>query len=371
MFTDIDKKILMIFIEPTPYILDLLEKGFEDNKKKLSVFFLDENITQSWNAESSSVFFQVLKTKKQIFQLIGDIFFKRKYQMIHLAGWNKFLSIFLILTSRLIKIPVVVETDTPLNPNIIWWKKISKKIIYPLLFKFPVFFLPGGIRQKKYLNYYGVRDNKIKNAQMTVDIEKIQHCLSKISASDRERKRAQHYCQQDDTIFLFVGRLLDWKGVRELLIAFQSFDNPRAKLWIVGDGELADEVRLAEKANKRITYFGRINHDVLWHIYHAADVFVLASYWEPWGLVINEAMAAGKPLIVTETVGCLEDLIFNAKTGLIIQPKSIDELRNAMDIILKNVEKRMQMAKNALSRISSWTLQNEAKNIMLAWKKFL
>lgn len=371
MLSHSNKKIAMIFIEPTPYILDLLEKGFANYHAQLEIFFLDENVTQNWNLHDHSISFQVIQTKKQIFCLLYDVFCKKKYKLIHIAGWNHFLTVFLIFFSRLFRLPVVVETDTPLNSNTPTWKKIIKKIGYPFLFKFPVFFLPGGIRQAKYLNHYGVKNKKIINAQMTVDIDGIKNTLSKIDASARALLRMQHDCGQDDVIFLFVGRLLDWKGVRELLAAIQSIDDSRAKLWVVGDGELANEVRVAEKACGKITYFGRVSGDSLWEIYHAADVFVLASYWEPWGLVINEAMAAGKSLIVSETVGCVEDLIFNAGTGLIIQPKNSCALQGAMSFVLENPEKKIAMSKNAATKITPWTLQNEAKNIMSAWESFL
>lgn len=369
--SDSNKKIAMIFIEPTPYILDLLEKGFAAYSEKLEIFFLDENVTQHWDIQSRVFSFQVIQSKRQLFRLLSDIFFKKKYKLIHLAGWDRWFTLFLIFTSRLFRVPVVVETDTPLNSNIPKWKKIVKKIFYPFLFKFPVFFLPGGLRQAKYLNYYGVKNKKIIHAQMTVDIEGIKEYVSRLDGSARDRLRKENGCQSDDIIFLFVGRLLDWKGIRELLTAFQLLEDPRAKLWIVGDGALAEEVQQAEKINSQITYFNRVSGDSLWRIYYAADVFVLASYWEPWGLVINEAMAVGKALIVSETLGCLEDLISNAEVGLIIQPKGIHELRDAMCFMLKYPQKITEMKKNALVRIADWTLQNEANNIMVAWKKFL
>lgn len=361
----------MIFIEPTPYILDLLEVGFLGLENKLNIIFLAENFSQNWNLKSNLVNYQVIKSKNQILELLLNIIFKRKYKLIHVAGWSNFLTLSLILLSRVFFIPVTVESDTPLNINTKTYKKIIKKFLYPILFKFPKFFLPGGTRQVEYLNYYGVKNNKIINAQMTVNVEKIQKHVSKIDVNQRENLRLKYNASKDDAIFLYVGRLLDWKGIRELISAIGSITDVRAKLWIVGTGELADEVINVAAKTQRISYFGRISTDLLLDIYHAADVFVLPSYWEPWGLVINEAMAAGKPIITTDTVGCVDDLLINHWNGLIIQPKNSSALSKAINFLLKNPDKLMEMADNARAHISSWTLQNEARNMISAWKKVL
>ena len=69
MLSHSNKKIAMIFIEPTPYILDLLEKGFAGYHAQLEIFFLDENVTQSWNLHAYSISFRVIQTKKQILEL--------------------------------------------------------------------------------------------------------------------------------------------------------------------------------------------------------------------------------------------------------------------------------------------------------------
>ncbi|MCX7121856.1 MAG: glycosyltransferase family 4 protein [Gammaproteobacteria bacterium] len=234
-----------------------------------------------------------------------------------------------------------------------------------------MFFLPGGTQQAKYLSYYGVKENKMINAQMTVDVDYIKRYVSAIKLIEREKIRAKNAAQNEDIVFLYVGRLLDWKGVRELISAIQVFNDCRVKLWIVGSGTLANEVELAAKECERIVYFGRVIGDLLWTIYHAADVFILPSHWEPWGLVVNEAMAAGKPVIVTDTVGCVADLVFNNQTGLVIKPKNVILLGEAIRHMLENPIKRNRMAVNALNHISNWTLRNEAKNMIDAWKKVL
>ncbi|MCX7121855.1 MAG: hypothetical protein NTZ67_08845 [Gammaproteobacteria bacterium] len=107
-----NKKILMIFIEPTPYILDLLEKGFEELKNKIDLVFLTENLSQEWHLKSYSITFDVIRSKKQIFYLLNAIFVQRKYALMHIAGWSRFLSVFLMIASRFFFIPAIIETET-------------------------------------------------------------------------------------------------------------------------------------------------------------------------------------------------------------------------------------------------------------------
>lgn len=363
-----NKKVLMVFIEPTPYILDLLEHGFSEWKNKLDVVFLSENVSQSWNLQSFSNSYDIIKSKT-ILPFLINIFIKRKYQLIHVAGWSCAINLCLIVLSRFFILPVVVESDTSFSSNTAVWKKIVKKVFYPLLFKFPVFFLPGGKRQMKYLNCYGVKSNKMISAQMTVDVTYITKYVNAVDCAERDQLRLQYDVKKNDLVFLFVGRLLEHKGVRELISAIESNQDIRAKLWIVGSGNLADEVELATQRCKKITYLGRVSGDLLWRIYHAADVFVLPSHEEPWGLVINEAMAAGLSIIATENVGCVDDLVLDKHHGIIVQPKNSTGLSQAMNDMLQNSEKRKLMAKNASEHIANWTLQNEARNIINAWKK--
>ena len=88
-------------------------------------------------------------------------------------------------------------------------------------------------------------------------------------------------------------------------------------LAVAGDGSLRAHVEaIAAKPDCRVTYLGRLSGDDVLRSYLAADLLVLPSLFEPWGLVINEAMACGLPVIVSDRVGCADDLVRPAETGL-------------------------------------------------------
>ena len=128
--------------------------------------------------------------------------------------------------------------------------------------------------------------------------------------------------------YLFVGRLIERKGLDVLLEAFRKVD--AGELWIVGDGPLEDFVKRAARDDDRIRLFGYSDGSDLGDLYRAADVLVVPSYYEVWGLVVNEAQAYGLPVISTDQVGAAADLIEPGVNGLVVPPGSSRALANAM-----------------------------------------
>ncbi|PJB10050.1 MAG: hypothetical protein CO120_07145, partial [Gammaproteobacteria bacterium CG_4_9_14_3_um_filter_38_9] len=106
------KKILLVFIESTPYISRLIEDGFSYLKNELDIVFLTKNLSQDWNLQPCLPNNQFVGSKKAIFYLLVNILFKRKYRLIHVAGWSHPFILSLILLSRFLCLPVVVESDT-------------------------------------------------------------------------------------------------------------------------------------------------------------------------------------------------------------------------------------------------------------------
>lgn len=127
--------------------------------------------------------------------------------------------------------------------------------------------------------------------------------------------------------FLFVGRLVPVKNLQLLISVFNKF--PQFTLTIIGFGPL--ETELKEQANDNITFTGAINNADLPKFYQNADVFLLTSYSETWGLVVEEALNNGTPVIVSDHVGCHKDLV-TPETGLVF--KSNDET-GLMEAVMK------------------------------------
>ncbi len=138
---------------------------------------------------------------------------------------------------------------------------------------------------------------------------------------------------QSQRRYLYVGRLINVKNVNLLIETFNCLNKP---LTIVGAGEL--EYDLKQKANKNITFSGFVpNEDInKWYLNH--DVFILPSFVEPWGLVVEEAIYFGLPVIVSEAVGCLEEIVIKPNTGLLFSPYNQASLVEAIDKVESNYD---------------------------------
>ena len=179
--------------------------------------------------------------------------------------------------------------------------------------------LPSGEPQKEIfdnLNYQG-KINKtggvgIFNKQSYQRIEKKNHSEKK---------------------YLYIGRLIDCKN---LFFLIKEFNQSGKQLTIVGDGELKDSLKSIAKQNVHFTGF--VPNQELKEIFLEHDVFILPSKSEVWGLVVDEALYYGLPVIVSDQVGSSIDLVSNLQTGIIFEINNPISFRNAVNEIEKNYQ---------------------------------
>lgn len=134
--------------------------------------------------------------------------------------------------------------------------------------------------------------------------------------------------------FLYVGRLVEVKNLVFLVKMFNR--HPELSLTIVGFGEQEKELKTI--ANENIHFAGAVNNKELPDYYQTADVFILPSKSEPWGLVVEEALNNGTPVMLSDKVGCHEDLV-NENTGVVFKLTEEDfeeKLSFIMDIVNYN-----------------------------------
>jgi glycosyltransferase involved in cell wall biosynthesis len=158
---------------------------------------------------------------------------------------------------------------------------------------------------------------------------------------------------------LFVGRLEKEKGVRVLLDAWRKAElGPDAVLALAGEGPLRDEV---SRQPRDVQALGFVPRDHLPSLYAAADVLVLPSirtetFLEPWGLVVNEAMHQGTPVITSDAVGAARGgLVEDGRNGLIVPQKDADALATRLSGIAQNPQLREALGTAARQDVSRFT----------------
>jgi len=152
----------------------------------------------------------------------------------------------------------------------------------------------------------------------------------------------------------FVGRITEEKGVFELFEAYKRLMELKYDVGLVLCGlmdiksernrALFDEILKLDG----VQYFGQVDNPLEYMV--CCDIFVLPSWREGFGLVNIEANSVGVPVITTDIIGC-KDSIENGKTGILVESKNKDELIKALEYLIKNTQKRIDMGQNGIKRV--------------------
>jgi glycosyltransferase involved in cell wall biosynthesis len=156
--------------------------------------------------------------------------------------------------------------------------------------------------------------------------------------------------------FLYAGRLDPEKGLDTLLAAFRDVPG---ELALVGGG--SEEERLRKLAPERVRFEGPKDRDELVRYYAEADVFVLPSRSEPWGMVLNEAAAAGLPLVATEQSGAAQDLI--DENGFVVPADDVAALRDALRTLADDPELRTRFGARSRELVRRFTPEAWAEGV--------
>jgi len=364
--------VLLVFIEPAPYVVSFVAAARRVWPAEVDILYIDATATQNWAYRPGERDFVLPRGRLKAFLAIKRRIDSRRYGLVHLAGWGHPL-LYMTLLYANGRIPVSVETDTPAPHAESTWKRLIKPVLYRRLFQIPGVFTPAGTAQSLYLQSFGVPPSRIRIAQQTADIEPIFVFSARFTSEQRRSARARLGLSDDQIAILYAGRLETVKGVDDLLAAFDlaSRQAPNLRLLIAGDGTLKAKVLQFAQARDDVIHLGRLSSEALNETSNIADFLVLPSRSESWGMVVNEAMAAGLPVVVSERAGCIPDLVHHRVTGFVAPAQNPGALSDALLEVAGDRALRMRMRDAAKQLISAWTIENEARNVTEAWRHAL
>lgn len=182
---------------------------------------------------------------------------------------------------------------------------------------------------------------------------------------DEGFRRVPRDLSQDGPRFVFLGQLIERKGVRELLDAFSTLAS--GTLTLAGDGPLRPLVDAAAQANPRISCVGHVDFGDLEALLARSDILVLPSRYEVWGLVVNEALSAGLPVVVSDQVGAADDLVTAGVNGVVFPAGSVSALAGAMREVAAWPEQRVAEAAAHSRRVMErWTIDAAVDGLLEA-----
>jgi glycosyltransferase involved in cell wall biosynthesis len=251
-------------------------------------------------------------------------------------------------------------------------RPFAKKRFLNWLFRRVDGYLYIGSLNREFYRHYGVPEDRLFPVPYSVDNAFFRQRVEQ-ARGGREALRASLGLAPGRPVILFTGKLLPHKGPMDLLRAYIGLSpdgraEPLPYLLFAGSGMEREslEQKVRETGWSSVKFLGFQNQTELPRIFDLCDLFVMPSHAEPWGLVVNEVMNAGKPVIASTAVGCARDLIAEGENGWSFPAGDVNELQRVLRMAFARPEMLPAMGQRSLERISRWGFAEDIEGLLLA-----
>jgi glycosyltransferase involved in cell wall biosynthesis len=271
------------------------------------------------------------------FGVISEIA-NRKYDILIINGWSYFSNILVLLIGKIFGKSVYLRSENPLCAEL---KKSKRNIFFKKIFlKYFIFKLVDkllyiGEESKDFFTFYGVPSHKLIYTPYAVNNIFFESEYIKYKNKRKEILNELNL-PINHKVILFSAKYIHVKRPMDLIMAFEKIKIPNVTLVMVGEGSLRNQMEsyINNRKIENIKLTGFVNQSVISKYYSIADVFVMCSEFEPWGLSINEAINFNIPVVVSDIVGSLPNLVFDGQNGLIYKMGEVNELSNCINRII-------------------------------------
>lgn len=297
------------------------------------------------------------------------------FDALWVHGYNRAAHWLAIAIAKRHGLGVLVRDEaTPISAARSPMKQAAKRAFFRTLDRAVDGYLAIGSLNRAYYEGFGVGPDKIFAMPYAVDNAYFQAKVAEVSAR-RELLRAELGCKADHPIILFSAKLIDRKRPLDLIDAYAAVaDEPALRqpyLLFAGDGELrgAIEDRIAERGLERARVLGFRSQAELAGLYDLADVCVLPSEREAWGLVVNEAMNAATAIIASDRVGAAADLVRGGQNGFTYPVGDVAALSVCLRSVLRDPARLAAMGARSRKIIDGWSFSEDIAGLRLALER--
>jgi glycosyltransferase involved in cell wall biosynthesis len=284
------------------------------------------------------------------------------FDAVWIHGYNRLVHLLAVLQARGLGIPVALRGDTNhFIPRRSLTKEAVRSTFLRGLHAVTQGFLAVGAANRAHYLAHGAPPDRVFFAPFSVDhahLEAVVQTQPEVTRHIRE----QLDLEPDRAVLLFVGRFVPEKGLEDLLRAYRRVlqvapPQRHPHLVLVGDGPLRTwlESELADHSLPLVRIVGFKNQMELPHYYAIANILVLPSRTEAWGLVVNEAMALSRPVIVSDAAGASHDLVLPGKTGWTYQVGDPEALAARMESAVRNLDHLVEMGRCAHAHVQAYS----------------
>lgn len=295
-----------------------------------------------------------------------------RFDALWIHGWGHLTHLRAILLASRLGIPVFIRGESNLHlASTKGPKGVVKPVFLRWLFAKISKFLAIGTWNREFYAAYGIPDSRIVMVPYAVDNGFFRERCEGAERSRETLRRALNL-EPGRSVILYASKMTVRKRAMDLLEAYinivSSSQDTRPYLLFIGDGELrsALECRARETGLNSIRFLGFKNQTELPGYFDLCDVFVLPSFDEPWGLVVNEVMNAGRAVIVSDQVGSGPDLVRHKENGWIFPAGDVEELSAGLRFVLETRERTRAMGRRSREIIANWSFTQDVAGIRRA-----
>ncbi len=229
----------------------------------------------------------------------------------------------------------------------------AKAAVLRRVYSWPTGFLVVGSASRAYYERFGVEPERLHPCPHSIDVGRFAEPAASLE-QEAARWRRELQIGADCKVLLYAGKFEAIKRPLELMRAVARLRNPAVVLVLIGAGELQTEIHAIAASNpSRFRVLPFQNQSRMPIVYRLGDIFVLASRGESWGLAVNEALACGRPVIVSDRVGCAADVVDPAH-GHIFKWNDWSEFERIVEAVAADTDKLAEMRGFAAKRAWSF-----------------
>lgn len=332
------RRVLFLSEIPTPYRLPLYRRLAAEPSLEIEVVFCalgEPDRPWSLDDELVDIPYRVLrgvhprvKTRRNtfVYQLnpgIVPLLTRARPDLVVIGGYAVFAEQVALALAPLLRIPFLIHSETHLLKPRRAAVASVKRAVLPHVLGRAAGGLAVGTAAAEYLAAHGIPRERIRIFPNTVDVDGYRQ------AAQRARRHADEVRARlglPPRYVLFAGRLVEAKGLPELLTALDRLGEDAPPLVVAGTGPLESRIR----ERRGIVSVGFQPRDTLVELYALADRCAVPSRDEPWGVVVNEALACGAPVVATDAVGAVRDLVRDGLDGWVVRSGDVDALAAAL-----------------------------------------
>ncbi|HVG22697.1 MAG TPA: glycosyltransferase family 4 protein [Thermoanaerobaculia bacterium] len=269
-------------------------------------------------------------------------------------GWGTVTSLLAITACRMSGTPFLLYGDSSFPPAKRTWRERVRAAFLRGVFALAGGFMVSGVLNAAYYRNYGADASRFFLLPWAIDNERFEQG-SRFAAGERDAMRAQFGIAPAQIAYVFSAKLVPRKDPMTLLRAVACMrGRERAAVVFLGHGELREPLEAYARAEGlQVRFAGFVNQADLPKHYAMCDVFVLPSVYEPRGAVINEAMACGLPVVVTDRCGSIGDIVLEGENAFIYPAGDAAALAHALDALADDGV-RARMARRSREIIATW-----------------